>query len=56
MAGELLALTGRSNAVDATVIASASQRGDIVVTGDIDDLRELAAHAPGVEVQGIIAG
>jgi len=52
-AGELLAATGRSNAVDATVIASAAQRGDLVVTGDLEDLRELAAHAPGVEVHGI---
>jgi predicted nucleic acid-binding protein len=49
-AGELLAKTGRANAVDATVIASAAERGDIVVTGDVRDLRELARHVRGVEV------
>ena len=49
-AGELLAQTGKSNTVAATVIASASQRDDVVVTGDLEDLRELAARAPGVEV------
>ena len=50
-AGKLLARTGRSNAVDATVVASAAQRGDIVVTGDSEDLRELAEHVPGVDVE-----
>jgi predicted nucleic acid-binding protein len=49
-AGELLARTGRSNAVDAIVIASAAQRGDLVVTSDPGDLRELARLRPGVEV------
>jgi predicted nucleic acid-binding protein len=48
-AGELLAQTRRSNAVDAIVIASAAQRGDLVVTGDLEDLRELAKIA-GTEV------
>lgn len=52
-AGELLAATGRSNAVDATVVASAAQRGDIVVTGDADDLRELARHTRGVSVETV---
>ena len=50
-AGQLLAQAGGSNAVDATVVASAAQRGDLVVTGDPDDLRALAKHAPGVEVE-----
>lgn len=50
-AGELLASTGGSNAVDATVIASAAQRGDIVVTGDQDDLRELARSVREVTVE-----
>ena len=49
-AGELLAKTGRSNAVDATVIASAASRRDLVVTGDRDDLHELARHERGVQV------
>ena len=50
-AGELLASTGGSNAVGATVIASAAQRGDFVVTGDEDDLGELAKLVDGVTVE-----
>jgi predicted nucleic acid-binding protein len=50
-AGELLAETGGGNAVDATVVASAAQRGDLVVTGDVGDLRALARAAPGVTVE-----
>lgn len=50
-AGELLARTRRSNAVDACVIASAAQRGDLVVTSDLDDLRELARLCKGVSVE-----
>jgi predicted nucleic acid-binding protein len=50
-AGELLASTTGSNAVDATVVASAALRGDLVVTGDEHDLRELAEFAPGVSIE-----
>lgn len=50
-AGELLSSTAGSNAVDATVVASAALRGDLVVTGDAHDLRELAAHVSGVTVE-----
>jgi hypothetical protein len=50
-AGALLAQTGGSNAVEATVVASAAQRGDIVVTVDGDDLRALAACVRGVTVE-----
>ena len=50
-AGELLARTGGSNAVHATVVASAATRGDLVITGDFDDLRELARHVDGVRVE-----
>jgi predicted nucleic acid-binding protein len=50
-AGELLAETGGSNAVDAIVVASAAQRGDIVVTGDPKDLRVLARPVRGVTVE-----
>ena len=53
LAGRLLAETGGSNAVDATVIASAAQRGDIVVTGDRGDLDELARAVTGVTVEAI---
>jgi hypothetical protein len=50
-AGELLALTGGSNAIDAAVVASAAQRGDWIATGDVTDLAELAVHAPGVDIE-----
>jgi ABC-type Fe2+-enterobactin transport system substrate-binding protein len=53
LAGELLAATGKSNAIDATVMASAAQRRDIVVTGDTGDLRELGHFVRGVTVEGL---
>ena len=52
-AGNLLAETGRSNAVDATVVASAAQRSDLVVTGDLDDLRALAKCVKGVDIEPV---
>ena len=55
-AGELLAKTGRSNAIDATVVASAAQRGDIIVTGDGHDLRALARTAPNVTIEDLRGG
>jgi hypothetical protein len=50
-AGELLRDTGRANAVDATVVASASRRGDVVVTGDAGDLRALARAVRNVTIE-----
>jgi predicted nucleic acid-binding protein len=50
-AGELLAETKGSNAIDATVVASAAQRGDLIVTGDPSDLRRLAVSLPHVTVE-----
>jgi len=50
-AGELLASTAGSSAVDATVVASAALRGDLVITGDEHDLRELAEFVSGVTVE-----
>jgi predicted nucleic acid-binding protein len=50
-AGELLAKTGGSNTIDATVVASAATRGDLVVTGNPHDLRELAKLVAGVRVE-----
>jgi hypothetical protein len=50
-AGELLASTAGENAVDATVVASAALRGDLVITGDVHDLRELAQFVSGVTVE-----
>src|SRR5262245_46104799 len=49
-AGLLLARTGKANAVDAIVIASAAQRGDLVVTSDPTDLRELAKGIAGIAI------
>ena len=49
--GELLASTAGKNAVDATVVASAALRGDLVITGDEHDLRELAQFVSGVTVE-----
>jgi predicted nucleic acid-binding protein len=50
-AGELLASAAGSNAVDATVVASAALRGDLVITGDKHDLRQLAEFVSGVTVE-----
>jgi len=52
-AGELLADVGGSNAIDATVVASAAQRGDVIVTGDADDLRRFAAAMRNVTVEAL---
>jgi predicted nucleic acid-binding protein len=52
-AGEALAATGRSNSVDAVVVASAATRGDIVYTSDLEDLERLAAHFRAVRVLGV---
>lgn len=52
-AGERLAETRGSNAVDATVVASAARRGDLIVTGDAADLRRLAVSLRNVNVEGL---
>ena len=49
-AGELLARTGTSHTVDATVAVSAAQRGDIIVTSDPDDMQLFADDLPAVRV------
>ena len=50
-AAALRAVTRRGSAVDASVVATAEAKGGgVVLTGDLDDLRVLAAHARGVEV------
>jgi predicted nucleic acid-binding protein len=46
--GELLARSGTSDAIDASVVVSAASRGDAIVTSDPGDIRRLAAHAMGV--------
>lgn len=51
VAGEALAATRGRNAVDAIVVASAAQRGDVVYTSDFADLSRLAAAAfPAVRI------
>ena len=46
--GELCARAGTADVVDAFVVRGAADRGDHVLTSDPDDLRVLAAHAPGI--------
>ena len=48
-AGALRAEAGRGSAVDAVVVAMA-EPGGVVLTGDVKDLRALAAHAQDVTV------
>ena len=52
-AGERLGHARVSSAVDAVVVASAEKRGDIIYTGDFDELRALARHARGVRVEHV---
>ncbi|MCC6900540.1 MAG: PIN domain-containing protein [Polyangiaceae bacterium] len=53
LAGEALVRVRGATAVDAMVMASAAQRGDVVYTSDVVDLMKLAAHFPMVRVLGI---
>lgn len=53
LAGEALASVRGSTAIDAIVMASAAQRGDVVYTSDVDDLQTLAAYFRAVRVLGI---
>lgn len=46
--GELCGRARTSDVVDAFVVGGAANRKDDVLTSDPDDLRVLAAHAPGV--------
>ena len=52
IAGEALANVDGATAIDAIVMASAAQRGDVVYTSDIDDLERLRVYFPGVRVLG----
>jgi predicted nucleic acid-binding protein len=53
LAGEALAKVKRATTIDAFVMASAALRGDVVYTGDIDDLERLRTFFPGVRVLSI---
>ncbi len=50
IAGEALATVPGATAVDAIVMASAAQRGDAVLTSDIEDLERLRRHFPDVRL------
>ncbi len=53
LAGKALRATGGSNAIDAIVMASAAQRGDVVYTSDVEHLLGFADVFPGVRVFGV---
>lgn len=53
IAGEALAGVRGATAVDAVVMASAAQRGDLVYTSDVGDLGRLGSWFRGVRVLGI---
>jgi predicted nucleic acid-binding protein len=56
MVGEALAVTrsrGGASVVDAAVMASAAQRGDLVLTGDVKDLAPFCTVFPGVRVLAV---
>jgi predicted nucleic acid-binding protein len=53
LAGKALRATGGSNAIDAIVMASAAQRGDVVYTSDVEDLLAFADVFPDVRVFGV---
>lgn len=49
-AGNALAAVKGATIVDAIVMASAAQRGDVVYTSDFDDLSRLQRHFPNVRL------
>jgi hypothetical protein len=53
LAGEALAAIPAATVVDALVMASAAQRGDVVYTSDFADLQKLQAHFPAVTVLSV---
>ena len=53
VAGEALAAIKGATPIDAIVMASAAQRGDVVYTADVSDLAKLASYFRAVRVLGI---
>lgn len=53
LAGEALGAVKGATALDAIVMASAAQRGDLVYTTDVSDLTRLAGYFRAVRVLGI---
>lgn len=54
IAGVALAAVRGATAIDAIVMASAAQRGDVVYTADVSDLEKLGAYFRTVRVLGIV--
>jgi predicted nucleic acid-binding protein len=53
LAGEALGKVKGPSVVDAIVVASAAQRGDVVITSDYDDLDRLCTVFPEVRLVGL---
>jgi predicted nucleic acid-binding protein len=53
VAGEAMAAVKGATPIDAIVMASAAQRGDIVYTADVSDLEKLASYFRAVRVLSI---
>lgn len=53
LAGEALAAVRGATAIDAIVMSSAARRGDVVYTGDVEDLARLAGYFRAVRVLAI---
>ena len=53
VAGEALAAIKGATSIDAIVMASAAQRGDVVYTTDVSDLAKLASYFRAVRVLSI---
>jgi predicted nucleic acid-binding protein len=53
LAGKALAAVRRATTIDAFVMASAALRGDVVYSGDLEDLERLRTFFPGVRVYSI---
>jgi len=51
--GEALAAVKGATSIDAIVMASAAQRGDVVYTADVSDLAKLAGYFRAVRVLSI---
>lgn len=55
LAGEAIEAIHGATPIDALVMASAAQRGDLVYTSDFDDLQRLRDYFPNVRVMHVAA-
>lgn len=53
LAGEAIEATPGATPIDALVMASAAQRGDLVYTSDFEDLQRLQSYFPNVRVMRV---